>query len=351
MTKIVNACSAFPKYRHSQREIVALLQKVWPAQEAVLARLEKTSGVEHRNFSIPLDAYATLGGFEQRNKFYLEAMLSALEKAVIGLQEKTNFPWQDIAVMVSNTITGVAVPSLDARLMNRLPIPRDVLRTPILGLGCMGGVASLNRAAALLRAFPNKLALVMAAEACSLTFQLNDPTMANLVAASLFGDGAAAVLLAGPEHPLAKNAPLEILGGAATFYPDSERVMGWDMVDTGFKIVLSGNVPDIVREHVGDDTRSFLKRHGLTFPQINGLVSHPGGPKVLTALSEVLEKDEKKFSHSWESLREQGNMSSVSALNVLERTIDAGSLEPGYALALAMGPAFNSEITLFKVHQ
>lgn len=300
---------------------------------------------------MPLEKYTDLGGFGNRNGFYLEAMLSTLEKAVLGLQEKTGFDWKDLAVVVSNTITGVAVPSLDARLMNRLPIPRDVQRTPILGLGCMGGISSLNRANALLKACPDKLALVLAAEACSLTFQLTDATMANLVATCLFGDGTAAVLLAGDEHPLSKNAPLEILGGASSFYPETERVMGWDMVDTGFKIVLSGNVPEIVKQFVKKDVDAFLAKHNLDLSAVNSLISHPGGPKVLVALSEELGKPTALFQHSWDSLREQGNLSSVSVLNVLERHLQKKTLGSEYALGLAMGPAFNSELTLFKVRQ
>lgn len=328
---------------------MSLLQKIWPEQAAVLERLEKTSGVESRHFAVPLDAYRTLGGFERRNQLYISEMLATLERAVRGLQEKTGFDWKDLAIIVSNTITGVAVPSLDARLMNRLPIPHNVQRTPILGLGCMGGVASINRAGDLLRSQPRKLALVLAAEACSLTFQLDDPTMANLVGACLFGDGAAAVLIAGDEHPLARSAPLEIVGGAATFYPATERVMGWDMVDTGFKLVLSGNVPEIVKEHVGKDVAAFLGGHGISMAEVANLVSHPGGPKVLKALAEVLEKGDALFAQSWESLKQQGNMSSVSVLNVLERSLDQKTLNTGYALALAMGPAFNSEVALYRV--
>ena len=329
--------------------MTSLLKTVWPEHGAVLERLEKTSGVDFRNFCVPLDAYPTLGGFGQRNRLYLKEMMRALESAVRGLQEKTEFDWKDIAVLVSNTITGVAVPSLEARLMNQLPIPHDVQRTPILGLGCMGGVSSLNRANALLAAYPKKLALVVAAEACTLTFQLNDASMANLVATNLFGDGAAAVLLAGEEHPLAEAAPIRIAGAASSFYPNTERVMGWDMVDSGFKIVLSGNVPEIVQQFVGRDVRSFLEKNNLSLMDIKGLVSHPGGPKVLTALAEELAKEKSLFAHSWESLREQGNLSSVSVLNVLERHLTQGTLQPGYALALAMGPAFNSELSLFEV--
>jgi alkylresorcinol/alkylpyrone synthase len=276
-------------------------------------------------------------------------MMNTLERATRTLQEKVGFDWKDIGVLVSTTITGVAVPSLDARLMNRLPIPHDVVRTPLFGIGCLGGVASLNRAKDLLKAYPNKLALVIAAEACSLTFQFSDVTMSNMVASSLFGDGTAAVLLAGKDHPLSRKGKLEIVDSLNTFYPQTERIMGWDMVDSGFKVVLSGNVPEIVQKHVGGNTQDFLERNHLSSDNINNLISHPGGPKVLNALSEVLKKDESLLRHSWESLRDQGNMSSVSVLNVLERSLDQNKLKKGYALALAMGPAFNSEMSLIRV--
>lgn len=349
MAKIIGVKTSFPEHRYAQKDVMQLLQTVWPDHAPVLERLVSTSGVQNRNLQLPLERYKDLGGFENRNGIYIEKTLDILVKAVKGLQEKIGFDWKDLGIITSTTITGVAVPSLDARLMNRLPIPTNIVRNPLFGIGCLGGVASLNRTKDLLKAYPDKLALVVAAEACSLTFQFDDATMANMVACSLFGDGAAAVLLAGRDHPLSQKSDLEIIDSAASFYQNSERIMGWDMVDTGFKIVLSGNVPEIVEKYVGDDIKNFLTKNRLDLSKINNLISHPGGPKVLKALANVIEKDESMLAQSWKSLSEQGNMSSVSVLNVLERSMDEKTLNKGYALGLAMGPAFNSELSLIKV--
>lgn len=350
MSFIIGAHTAFPKHRYSQENILEVLCAAWPDHAEVLQRLRKTSGVENRNLVMPLEKYRGIGGFETRNSLYIQEMLGVLEQAVLGLQEKTAFAWSDLCAIVSTTITGIAVPSLDARLMNRLPIPKNILRTPLFGLGCMGGVSSLNRAHDILKAYPDKLALVLATEACSLTFQLNDASMQNFVATSLFGDGSAAVLLAGDQHPLAKKANLKIQGVAASFYPDSERIMGWDMVDSGFKIVLSGNVPDIVRSNVGTDVSGFLEKFHLQTSDIKNIISHPGGPKVLKALAEVLDRPDSSFQHSWDSLRDQGNLSSVSVLNVLQRSMETKTMHSGPTLALAMGPAFNSELILMETN-
>lgn len=349
MAKIISVKTAFPENRYSQNDIMNLLKKMWPDHGPVIERLQTTSQVEHRNLVMPLERYKELTGFESRNGVFIEQMTNTLEKAIRGLQEQTGFDWKDIGIITSTTITGVAVPSLDARLMNRLPIPTDIVRNPIFGLGCLGGVAAMNRTKDLLKAYPTKLALVLASEACSLTFQFQDINMANMVACSLFGDGTAAVLMAGDDHPFAKNAQLEILDSCASFYPKTERIMGWDMVDTGFKIVLSGNVPEIVSQYLPTEYKAFISRNNLTTDQINNLISHPGGPKVLIALSQALEKDETLLEESWKSLRENGNMSSVSVLNVLERSLQLKKLKEGYGLALAMGPAFNSEMGLIKV--
>lgn len=349
MEKIIGVQTTFPEHRYSQKDIMSLLSKVWPEHAEVTERLTRTSGVSHRNLILPLERYESLGGFEERNGIYIENMVKLLHKSVLKLQEQIGFDWKDIALITSTSITGVAVPSLDARLMNLLPIPTNVIRTPLFGIGCLGGIASLNRAKDLLKAYPNKLALVLASEACSLTFQFNDVSMANIVACSLFGDGAAAVLLAGRDHALSQKGKIGIVDSMSAFYPNTERIMGWDMVDTGFKVVLSGNVPELVKNNVHSDVTQFLKANQMKLSDINNLISHPGGPKVLKALASVLEKDEELLSHSWKSLSEQGNMSSVSVLNVLQRSLEEGTLKKGYALGLAMGPAFNSELTLMKV--
>lgn len=349
MSTIIGVHTAFPEYHYQQKEMMDFLKTVWPAHAEVLERLNSTSGVSERNTVVPMTHFKSLGGFEHRNKIYIESIVPLLVRAVTGLQAKIDFDWKDLAVITSTTITGVAVPSLEARLMNILPIPIEVVRNPLFGIGCLGGVAGLNRTHDLLKARPDKLALLIAAEACSLTFQFDDVTMANMVASSLFADGAAAVLLAGPEHPLAQKGRLKLIDSMTRFYHDTERIMGWDIVDSGFKVILSGNVPSIVDQHLNHDAKAFLKKHHLNLQDINSVLSHPGGPKVLKSVASALEKDDSFLRHSRESLNEHGNMSSVSVLNVIERHLKDPELKPGHALALALGPAFNAEMTLIQV--
>lgn len=352
MASIVGVNTLFPKYRYAQSEIMGVLERLWPEHEAVLKRLNNSSGVHYRNVFVPLDRYGNFGGFQERNDVFVKEVPKLLEQAALQLQKTLGFDWQDVGFLVSTTVTGIAVPSIEARMMNLLPLPNDVVRTPLFGLGCLGGVASLNRAYLQLKANPKKLAIVFAAEACSLTIQHGDSSMANMVASSLFGDGVAVVVLAGSEHPLYKQSKLKIRRFRSRFYPNSEDVMGWKVVDGGFQVVLSGSVPDVVKQNVRADLDTFLVLDRLTRSNIGTVISHPGGPKVLLALAEAIGKPEAEFRHSWDSLRENGNMSSVSVLDVLCRALmDATSpvgqaLSIGPALMLAMGPGFNAEYTL-----
>jgi alkylresorcinol/alkylpyrone synthase len=349
MGKIIGVETAFPKYRYPQKEISGLLKKLWPDHAEVIDRLATTSGVDYRHLAQPLENFLTMGGFESRQKVYLSASQELLKEAMTRLHETENFPWEDVGAIFSTTITGIAVPSLEARMMNHFPkLPRNLTRMPIFGLGCLGGIGTLNRASDWLRQHPTKLALVMAVEICSLTFQLKDITMANLIATHLFGDGAAVVLMAGDKHPLAARKGLRVLSHYASFYPDTERVMGWEMVNDGFQIILSGNVPDMVTKHVAEDLKVFLPSGGPGLDDLRFVISHPGGPKVLKAVEQILGKTSAFTKHSWESLRDNGNMSSVSVLDVLSRTLKNSERVSGLGLGLAMGPAFNAELTLFE---
>ncbi len=349
MAKIIGVQTTFPQYRYPQEEISGMLKSLWPQHAEVISRLSKTSGVGNRNLVCPLEFYPEMGGFQSRQKIYLDSSQALLVEAIRKLQAHDNFLFKDIGAIFSTTITGIAVPSLDARMMNKFPeLPRDLVRMPIFGLGCLGGIGTINRAADWLRVHPTKLALVMAVEVCSMTFQLKDISMANLIATHLFGDGAAVVLMAGDKHPLAARRGLRVLSHQASFYPDTEKVMGWDMVDEGFQIVLSGNVPEMVTKNVADDLKKCFPHGGPQADNLQLLISHPGGPKVLNAVESVLGKERSMTKHSWDSLRDNGNMSSVSVLDVLARTLSQEKRVEGLGLGLAMGPAFNSEFTLFE---
>jgi alkylresorcinol/alkylpyrone synthase len=277
-------------------------------------------------------------------------------RAIDSLLDASGLEARDVAMLMTTTVTGIAVPSLDARLMNVLPFSPHLKRMPLFGLGCLGGAAGLARASEYLRAFPHEAAILLSVELCSLTFQADDVSVANLVSTGLFGDGAAAVLLVGARHPLASLGPdlgaamsPRVVSSRSVFFPDTERVMGWDVVDSGFKVVLSADVPEIVRRHVPSAVDAFLAEHELRRSDITTWVMHPGGPKVIDALEECLELPDGALAATREGLAKIGNVSSASVLCLLdeyrrERRPPAGS----HGLLMAMGPAFCAELVLLR---
>jgi alkylresorcinol/alkylpyrone synthase len=222
----------------------------------------------------------------------------------------------------------------------------DVKRTPIFGLGCVGGAAGIARAADYLRAFPGQLAVLLSVELCSLTLQKKDLSVANIIASGLFGDGAAAVVIAGGARA---GAGPRVVDTESVFYRATEDVMGWEIVDSGFKVVLSARVPQVVAEHVGQDVDRFLAAHGLGRRDIRHFIAHTGGPKVLRAFEAALALPEGALERSWHSLRTVGNLSSASVLFVLRDLLAAGVARDGdYGLLAAMGPGFCSELVLLR---
>jgi alkylresorcinol/alkylpyrone synthase len=269
------------------------------------------------------------------------------EQAVRQALQRAGLEPSEVDHLFFVTVTGVATPSVDARLMNRLGLRPDVKRTPIFGLGCVAGAAGTARASDALRAYPDQVAVLLSVELCSLTLQREDLSIANIIASGLFGDGAAAMVLSGAERP-APGVP-RILATRSVFYPDTERVMGWDVVNGGFKVVLSAKVPDVVRGHVRGDVTGFLTEQGLRIEDIRHWVAHTGGPKVLEAFESTLELPSGALARSWKSLRETGNLSSASVLFVLESLLASDEAKPGdYGLLMAMGPGFCAELVLLR---
>jgi alkylresorcinol/alkylpyrone synthase len=350
MAKIVAVQTSFPEgNRTSQNDIQTLLGEMWPDKKNYIKQFGESSTVTARDLSIELSEYPNLGDMGKRNSVWIEVALKLQEKNLSRLFDKTKIDIKSISQIVSTSVTGLSIPTLEAKLMNKFEFSHHTKRVPIFGLGCLGGVAGLNRLNDYLKFRPHEAGLLLATELCTLTFQFQDKTVANLVGTSLFGDGAAALLMVGDEHPLAKDAIFEIIDGDSYFYPDTERIMGWDVVGTGFQIVLSGDVPNIVNTKVSNNLNQFLDKTKIHLDDVKFMVSHPGGPKVLEALVEVTKKTKEHFKYSWESLAEHGNMSSVSVLNVMEKTIEKAQLERNsYGLMLAMGPAFCSELALIR---
>ncbi|MCW8139159.1 MAG: type III polyketide synthase [Planctomycetota bacterium] len=337
---------ALPPHRYPQGEITAALARVLggdAAARALVARLHRTSQVEARHLALPLDAYADLAGFGAANDAFIRVGTDLAAEALTRALDAAGLRPRDLDVILTATVTGVATPSLDARLVNRLGLRPDVRRVPLFGLGCVAGAAGLARLHDHLRGWPDHVGALVSVELCSLTFQRGDASGQHLVATSLFGDGAAAVVATGPPRP---GAP-RVVATRSRFYPDTERAMGWDVTSDGFRVVLAQDVPALVRERLGEDVRGFLADHGLTPADISAWVCHPGGPKVLEAAQAALGVGEDALALSWRSLRALGNLSSASVLLVLEDTLRERPPPPGArGLLLAMGPGFCAELVL-----
>jgi alkylresorcinol/alkylpyrone synthase len=248
------------------------------------------------------------------------------------------------------SVTGISSPSIDARLVNRMKLSPHIKRNPIFGLGCVAGAAGIARAADYVRAYPDQVAVLLSVELCSLTWQRDDMSVANLISAGLFGDGAAAVLIAGDQVQLPGivQGP-RIIASHQIFYPDTEYVMGWDISEKGFNIVLSADVPKVVRENLGRDVDQFLAAHDLTRADIGSWIMHTGGPKVLEASAEALGLQDADLQVSWDALRRLGNLSSASVLVVLDEVMKHRRPAPGTRSVLAaMGPGFCAEMLLIE---
>ncbi|MFD7703665.1 type III polyketide synthase [Streptomyces caelestis] len=353
--RVLSACGVLPDHRYRQEEItesfVGILAE-GAVDRGVVERFHRNTCVETRHTVLALEEYARLGDFGRSNDVFIRTGVELGGRAVVNALKEVGLTPTDVDFVVSCTVTGLAVPSLEARIAAEIGLRPDVVRMPLVGLGCVAGAAGVARLHDLLRGCPDGVAVLVSVELCSLTFQREDTSLANLVASGLFGDGAAAVVAVGSEHPLARSddpARPEVLASRSRLYPDSERMMGWDVGSGGFTIVLDSSVPDLVRRYVGDDVRGFLADHALTHDDIGWYVAHPGGPKVLKALQEVLGIGRDALGVTWESLRRIGNLSSASVLHVLADTLAGRPPRPGsHGLMLALGPGFCSELVLLR---
>jgi alkylresorcinol/alkylpyrone synthase len=316
----------------------------------LLTRLHANCGVEYRHTVFPLEQYPALDTFRKTNDAWIKAAVDLGQQAICRSLDDAGISPEDISAIFFASVTGISSPTVDARLINRLPFPVNIKRTPIFGLGCVAGAAGIARAADYVRAFPDHYALLLSVELCSLTWQDDDQSIANLISSGLFGDGAAAVVVAGADTELARqNRGPRVLATRSTFYRGTERVMGWDIVESGFKIVLSPDVPKVVEENLLQNVEGFLADNNLTRSDISTYIFHSGGPKVLEAMQNSLGLPADALAPSWKSLREVGNLSAASVLAVMEDYLKVHPGKPGsYSILAAMGPAFCSELVLLQ---
>lgn len=348
--QIASVGRAFPPHYYDQETILGALRAHLPRKAAALTRLDgfhKNVQVGGRHLALSIPEYPELRTFGDTNAAWLRVALDVGEAAIRDALEGSGLVPADVGAIFFTSVTGIATPSLDARLVNRLGLPERIRRVPLFGLGCVAGAAGIARAADYVRAYPDQVALLLAVELCSLTLQREDLSVANLIASGLFGDGAAAVVVTGRERPAAAGP--RVLDTRSVFYRDSEQVMGWTITERGFGVVLSAEVPEMVHRHLGEDVTSFLADHGLKTTDIATWICHPGGPKVLEAMEQALDLHDGQLDLTWESLSRVGNLSSVSVLLVLRDTMERARPEPGrYGVLLAMGPGFCSELVLLE---
>jgi alkylresorcinol/alkylpyrone synthase len=338
-----------PEHYASQEQLIAAFRQQWAKEHFNLERLEqlhRAVGVEGRHLALPLEQYLPLTSFSARNDAWIHAAVDLGETTVRQALTRAGLQPSDLDHIFFVTVTGLAVPSIDARLVNRLRLREDIKRTPIFGLGCVAGAAGTARMADYLRAFPAQHALLLSVELCSLTLQREDVSIANIISSGLFGDGAAAVVMSGAD---VEHSGPQVVATRSIFYPDTERTMGWDIVEGGFKVVLSAKVPELVTRHIRGNVDAFLREHGLSRSAIRHWVAHTGGPKVLEAFEAALELPKEALARSWKSLREVGNLSSASVLHVLGELLDSGDPKPGdFGVLMAMGPGFGAELVLLR---
>lgn len=349
---VSGTATALPSHRYGQRELAAVAKGMFPelaVEPAVLERFFRRVGVEQRYLALEASAYPKLTGLGQRNDAWLATAVPLAERALSQALADAGLSPRDVGALFTTTITGIAVPSLEARLMNRLPLNPELKRVPLFGLGCLAGAAGVARAADYLRAFPDEVAVLISVELCSLTVQRDDASIANVISSGLFGDGAAAVVLVGANHPAAATRSPRVVDSVSRFFPDTERVMGWDVVDGGFKVVLSPDVPKIAREGVPELVDKLLQRHGLTRDRIDSWVAHPGGPAVMAAMADGLGLPQEALRHTRRSLAQVGNLSSASVLFLLDDfRKQVRPARGSYGVMIAMGPAFSAEAVLLQ---
>jgi alkylresorcinol/alkylpyrone synthase len=355
--RIVNTSTAFPEHYFTQREVVDALKNYWDRGTEcgpMIERLFFRTGVEGRHYSRPLIEYKGLDTWGKMNDVWIEVAEQLGEKVIDCVLKTSGFSRDQIGALFFVSVTGVSSPSIDARLVGRMKLNPHLKRNPIFGLGCVAGAAGIARAADYVRAYPDQIAILLSVELCSLTWQRDDVNPAALIATGLFGDGAVAVLIAGENvnlHGARHLGPAgpKIVASTQVYYPDTQDVMGWKISEKGFQVVLSPDVPKVVRENLGRDVDGFLASQGLKRSDVGSWIMHTGGPKVLEATAGALGLKNGALDASWDALKRLGNLSSGSVLVVLDEVMKNRRPAPGTkSILAAMGPGFCSEMSLLE---
>lgn len=359
MAFIVSVAEALPAHTLKQNEVTQFTKDLFSESFHDIERLLKVfdnGEIEKRHFAKGLEWFKTEKSFQEKNDAYIECAVELGIEAITNCLTNQDFlkksvPYEEIEAIFCISSSGIATPTIEARIMNRLPFSRHTKRIPIWGLGCAGGAAGLSRAYEYCLAFPNANVLVLSIELCSLTFQRNDRTKSNLIGASLFADGVACALLSGKQVDRSSfqnlNTVPEIHAVQSTLMQDSLDVMGWKVKNDGLFVVFSKDIPTIIESWLKPNVTEFLHKNRLSIEEITHFIAHPGGKKVIQAYIHSLQIQEEMTSISLNILKKFGNMSSATVLYVLKRFLEIGS-SGEYGLCTALGPGFSSELLLMK---
>ncbi len=346
MTRIAAVAPVLPEHSSSQADItreLAPLLSTDPGKRAVLERMHAASGIGTRHTALPLERYRDLGSFGETNDIFIRVATDLAEQALRTALDTAELAANDIDFILFTSVTGFSAPSIDALLVPRLGLRPDVKRLPSFGLGCVAGASGIARVHDYLVGHPDEVGALISVELCSLTLQRADETMANFIATGLFGDGGAAVIMVGSGID---DAGPRIVDTRSAFYPDTGDVIGWNVKTSGFEIVLTAGVADLIERTFPVGVRSFLADNGLTIADIGCWIAHPGGPRVLEAFAGALGLPREAFAPSWASLDRVGNLSSASVLHVLADVDPQPSGTRG--LLFALGPGVGAEFVLLE---
>ncbi|MBX7147284.1 MAG: type III polyketide synthase [Alphaproteobacteria bacterium] len=344
LPKVISIATSVPCYKLNQQDVKKLAIKIFDSRVDNFSRflsVYDNASIQTRYSCVPLEWFENPIGLAERNALYIKNALNLLEEATIKSLDNAYLKLSDIDGIVVVSSSGIATPSLDALLMERLKFRRTIERLPIFGLGCAGGVIGLARTAQLAKATPQKRYLYMVVELCGLTFLYEDKSRSNIIATALFGDGASACIIScngyGPE----------IMASHEHTWPDTLDVMGWGVTNHGLKAIFSQDIPTLIRNNMYDVVDYFLKQNNLSLSSIKNFLCHPGGTKVLDALEEILNLKSGSLIHSRTVMKNFGNMSAATIMFVLELALK--NPQAGLYLLSSLGPGFTAALLLMRM--
>ena len=346
--KILSIAKQLPKYVKETKEIIPFVEQWMQDQESRFKRkvlkIFEGAGVDRRYSIMDAEEVFLNTSFEEKNDIYIKEVTKLAEQSLLKCLKKARLQPTDIDYIITVSCTGIMIPSMDAYLINSLQMRQDIIRLPVTEMGCVAGISGIIYAKNFLKSNPNKRAAIISVEASTATFQIQDYSMANIVSAAIFGDGAASVILSSFEED---EGPI-IRDEAMYHFYDSIDIMGFKLVNTGLQMILDKKVPETISNHFPNIIYPFLERNNLKIEDINHLIFHPGGKKIVNTVEDLFKTLGKNIDDTKEVLRLYGNMSSATVLYVLERFMDGDRKKGEKGLMLSFGPGFSAQRILLQ---